>query len=894
MARELSDPGRAVHDCADIEVPGADRKWSWAPGDDTARRRTDVSHNESKQGPLRVDQKRATDASIGCSRPQSQCSADLQSIEAKKESRRLRRNLKESGDYLGVQGYNPETGRLDVVTPTDSDRSSLSQETQRKLLVLRNTLRDARHSYKSTKEKSEEEAKKILLKNGKETLRRLDQERTAVKDISKTVKWKRHTRQWSSAQEPDLSPIAQSTIGAAENPHLDREPQKQDSQLEQPDPVPSLIDIGKFSKHPFPASPPHSDQLAGQSPDSTATVVRTPHRQSLADPAEVGSSAWELFENGISFDSFDEPVPANDLETKLMREEMTDKRLLENGPQPTSARISNDCRSTHTSDARKPLTPVNEKAEPKKQGTFLDIRCMRQEDPRGTAETDSLVTQTNRGTKPSIYPQKLLSHNIVGLQNHYQQEGRGTSLIDDRKRGQKPQLCSIEITQQELRKGQPGDIMPTQKKDMSVTGPRKRLMRHWGHWISRRKVSRNFRPSLGDTAHWQELHPSPATPAVVSLGKTPQIPDRWEKDLTSRLGLEICALKSELKTQLNAAPMARQATGTGVNEQPQPPATAGTNEGTIKGSLEAEDRGNITAKGLNNKQSVPVNYASTPITTTTGYDQGYSQEGSRANMKRRIVSFASLRLERQLSGMVSSLPLTARSDHNLGGIVTKPLQNSLLSEGQSNHGIETDSTSKERHIQKDQRRKRNTGPVRKTASVTDTEVVVSKQISLEGASNASRGLKKLAVHEVVSVPEAAPRPTSVCETKAVNIQAKPDAVVRERAQAVAQKQEYANQGPGSFPDSNVGHTGGDGCQNSFSGNRTKSADISSMATLEYAGVVGCHFFAFFLVYWEIVGPVFNSRSEYWGRHKRHESTLADCFALALALPGAILAVMGLV
>ncbi|KAG6007755.1 hypothetical protein E4U21_005594 [Claviceps maximensis] len=141
---------------------------------------------------------------------------DLQYIRAKQESRRLRRNLKESGDYLGVQGFNPETGKLDVVTPSDSDRSSLSQETQQKLLVLKNALKDARHHYKSTRERSEQEAKNILLKSEKEKVRRLDKGKERVQEVSQTVTWKRHARQWSSAQEPNLSPIAQSIV---ETPH---------------------------------------------------------------------------------------------------------------------------------------------------------------------------------------------------------------------------------------------------------------------------------------------------------------------------------------------------------------------------------------------------------------------------------------------------------------------------------------------------------------------------------------------------------------------------------------------------------------------------------------------------------------------------------------------------
>lgn len=208
MARNLSDCASIPPDCEVGSAADVDRKWSWIPGD--GQKTLDRNHNP---GPLGEDDNRLNVAAMQSSGSQSLSTTDLQFIEAKKESRRLRRNLKESGDYLGVQGFNPETGRLDVVTPTESDRSSgLSQETQQKLLILQHAMKDARHSYKSTVQQGEKEAKKILLKSEKEKLRRLEKEKEEAKDTAKAVKWKRHTRQWSSAQEPDLSPIAQSVI----------------------------------------------------------------------------------------------------------------------------------------------------------------------------------------------------------------------------------------------------------------------------------------------------------------------------------------------------------------------------------------------------------------------------------------------------------------------------------------------------------------------------------------------------------------------------------------------------------------------------------------------------------------------------------------------------------
>lgn len=190
----------------------AERTWSWTPGNDTDRRRSasKVDKTRRPSGPLLADSNlhNLPGGGLPGSRPTS--TTDHQLEEAKKESRRLRRNLKESGDYLGVQGINPETGQLDIITPTDSDKSSLNQETQQKLFVLEKTLKDARHSYKATKKQSQQEVKKLLQQNEEEKLQRLEKGKEKAKSITQAVKWRRHTRQWSSAQEPELSPIAQS------------------------------------------------------------------------------------------------------------------------------------------------------------------------------------------------------------------------------------------------------------------------------------------------------------------------------------------------------------------------------------------------------------------------------------------------------------------------------------------------------------------------------------------------------------------------------------------------------------------------------------------------------------------------------------------------------------
>ncbi|CAK7564639.1 MAG: hypothetical protein SEPTF4163_002535 [Sporothrix epigloea] len=92
-----------------------------------------------------------------------------------------RKSLKESGDFLGVQGVNPETGQLDVLTPTTGSKSTLSSGTS---AVASGSVQSSMERYERNKDK----------------LRRQQS----------LIRWRRETGQWSSAAAPGLSPIEQS------------------------------------------------------------------------------------------------------------------------------------------------------------------------------------------------------------------------------------------------------------------------------------------------------------------------------------------------------------------------------------------------------------------------------------------------------------------------------------------------------------------------------------------------------------------------------------------------------------------------------------------------------------------------------------------------------------
>lgn len=132
------------------------------------------------------------------------------------ERRRQRQLLRESGDYLGVQGVNPHTGRLDVLTPTpsNSSKSGASVQTGRKLHLLEKQAQTARRAYRDALDAAQNEAETILLRREEKKEAKREKQKEAIRQAQSKVKWRRDPRQWSSAQEPGLSPITQS-VGTA-------------------------------------------------------------------------------------------------------------------------------------------------------------------------------------------------------------------------------------------------------------------------------------------------------------------------------------------------------------------------------------------------------------------------------------------------------------------------------------------------------------------------------------------------------------------------------------------------------------------------------------------------------------------------------------------------------
>ncbi|PBP24114.1 hypothetical protein BUE80_DR005000 [Diplocarpon rosae] len=136
---------------------------------------------------------------------QKETTVAQQIFEDKKSRRQQRRSLKDSGDYLGVQGANPRTGYWDV--SSGSEPSQMSDETKRKLDEEARKVAEQKSRYEEAESKHRLELERVM--SMRENKKKLEQK---IKQ-RRRGKWKLSENGWSSVAEPDLSPIVQSQAG---------------------------------------------------------------------------------------------------------------------------------------------------------------------------------------------------------------------------------------------------------------------------------------------------------------------------------------------------------------------------------------------------------------------------------------------------------------------------------------------------------------------------------------------------------------------------------------------------------------------------------------------------------------------------------------------------------
>jgi hypothetical protein len=130
-------------------------------------------------------------------------------LRARKARRRQRQSLRESGDFLGVQGVNPHTGELDVMSPTDDSSPMSTRSHQETVHSVMSTLRDKWKSSRHHRTRDSPSKDKHIEDNDTK-LSGLQKEKKGTRGLGKAVRWKRRVGEWSSLQEPNLSPISAS------------------------------------------------------------------------------------------------------------------------------------------------------------------------------------------------------------------------------------------------------------------------------------------------------------------------------------------------------------------------------------------------------------------------------------------------------------------------------------------------------------------------------------------------------------------------------------------------------------------------------------------------------------------------------------------------------------
>ncbi|KAI1095892.1 hypothetical protein F5B19DRAFT_271850 [Rostrohypoxylon terebratum] len=137
-------------------------------------------------------------------------------FKSKEMTRKSRRSLKESGDWLGVQGADPYSGIVPVLTPTDTPSSeTTSSSTRGRLAGLSRKKKAAKLEYEQAKLLEEQEKDKARVSKEQAKLEKIEQAKEELRRQNSSPKWSQHKRQWSSAAEPSLSPIAQSLDSVA-------------------------------------------------------------------------------------------------------------------------------------------------------------------------------------------------------------------------------------------------------------------------------------------------------------------------------------------------------------------------------------------------------------------------------------------------------------------------------------------------------------------------------------------------------------------------------------------------------------------------------------------------------------------------------------------------------
>ncbi|EQK97455.1 hypothetical protein OCS_06832 [Ophiocordyceps sinensis CO18] len=773
-----------------------------------------------------------------------------------------------------------------MFTRTVSEGDSTSPETQRKLGNLRNALRDARQLYKHPEAQSEKETKRIP-ESERDRLLRLEKDKQTPRNFSQRVRWRTQTKQWSRAQEPGLSPIAQSH---ADHDFGSRIPSKHQAAEEWPEPRASgrLVDLasptGASISFQRVAEEQSRDSRVG-SPSSTSTVIRTPKRQSLA---HLTPSAWELFENGINFDDseFSEPGQQLGMPTAMPASADATQRRAAQGPTGRSP----DCVVVSQGETRHLHSSSTLQGAASNLGNLTERTHLGPGRQLGTAEVANLDPLTRvRGQKVNARGQlrklmpPLVYFRTKKMDGSRNQPGTGegeasppalSSMANlgllQKCQGQEPMRGNQGLQEPEVTPGTIGGSPPTvadrtrgQVPSMGSPGPEAWRMEPIKTHEDSEWVEQALKDLTDKSNQLMEEFASTRTTTTTGYDRLGSCSNQPEDGGANTRGTRE-AQRPVARRQVSRLLYNLASPSPSKQHDLGPPATSPS----PKTSLSSGQTGQGTA-------------ADTTSTSPLA-DNAQPMEGS------DVASFASAALEKQSSSGECSTLLTSMSTPtkcrgSSEGKSQEPGGQAMAAEMEEGAGAKasgeakTDKQPLDRPIQTADDR----GPTAREECEGEKQYVPNPPADGKGPRQTD-GIEEDSEKQYVPNPSAdgkGPRQTDGIEE---------DSEVPSPWMHM----------PGAFPappDIQVGRA--DGVEETSIG----KADMDMEAKGEASGMRTnqCHTWVsgameLLLLYWESIRPVLDTRSEYWERNAKHETTLADGLALALAMPVAILGAVALV
>ncbi|EXF79482.1 hypothetical protein CFIO01_12581 [Colletotrichum fioriniae PJ7] len=570
--------------------------------------------------------------------PATRSSREERTLEERRLIHRERRTLKESGDYLGVTGINPVTGELVVETPSTTSFSSASLTLDQKL--------EARHKSESRRtrrgaELLTEEVIKKLQQREEQRFAQKDREKEAIRQAQRKVQWQRHRQQWSSAKEPMLSPIAQSTKSVS----------TRDSEARDARSLPEKTNAHRLGMgHTDPKShlPKHIISEENDA-DSSDTVIRTPQsrRSSLAS-----TTAQEFGKNGSTLGGDrgpkQLPLPFENL----------------NSPQS----ISEKNRPHHFG----PQTPVTKGQSQRGKAMEKELPPI----PQGSQKTVSFLGQRRPETEPGGRQALRAVSSPMALRKaddqdplgyHSKEFSRNLPLTSDKIPIHRSRTASVNASLRPTNLLRDHILRETYQHP--VLGHRQRAT--LTHWEARQRIPliRDIEVLDGE----EELAAAPLGVACRSFTQTHELNDQ---QAAKTRGLPITASISPLESLLTSQidlenpplqenPLARehiQAREDDICKMTQEP--------SIPRSLTFENRATpprrmeihedvICQREVGKTEALETKAATTPITTIIGCDQGLSQSSLCQKRPERRVSeswsmLQNLRVSRQCDEQMST------------------------------------------------------------------------------------------------------------------------------------------------------------------------------------------------------------------------------------------------